>query len=52
MEVEVSFAERAGHSSVADEEGGEEAVHSLKVGGGPEIPLGVDERRGKVCRWS
>ena len=50
MRVEVSFAERAGYSGVADEEGGEEAVHALKMGGGPEEPLGVDESRGEVFR--
>jgi len=41
MGVAVSFAERVGHSGVADEKGGEEAVHALKMGGGPEE--GVDQ---------
>ena len=44
MEVEVSFAERAGHSGVADEDGGEEAVHAVAVGEGLEE--GVDQPRG------
>ena len=42
-----SLHQMAGLSGGTDKQGSEEAVHSLKVGGGPEIPLGVDEHRGK-----
>jgi len=44
------FTRITGVSAEADEQGGEKAVHSLKVGGSPEISLGIDERRGNVFR--
>jgi len=44
MGVEGSFAEKAGHSGGADEDGSEEAVRALKMGRGSEA--GVHQPRG------